>query len=348
VSLPPHKKQTQKIVRQTRGRERNCWREPPTWVCTHHTRLSRPERTPYRSFGLLWPDTSMATQFHARPISARDPAGMRTCWGDPRNCFAPTTPGCFVVDARRTGRLDFYGQILLWPPNSAHGPPVHATRQIYGLVGGSPEIRLHPPHPTVASWTHAVPVVWTSMARYFYGHPIPPMAHQCTRRGRGAELLGGPRTLVCIHHTRLSRRGRTPYRSFGLQWPDTSKATQFRAPPASARDPADMRTCWGIPRFVGTHLTPLSRRGRTPYRSFGLLWPDTSMATQFRPWPTSARDAAGMRNCWADPGHWFAPTTPGCRVVDARRTGRLDFSGQILLMPPNSAHRPPVHATRQE
>jgi len=199
-----------------RGRDAELLGGPRTLVCTHHTRLSRRGRTPYRSFGLQWPDTSNATKFCAPPASARDPAGMRSRWGDPWHCFAPTTPGCRVVDARHTGRLDFYGQILLRPPNSTHSPPVHATRVGCGLAGGTPDIGLHPPHPAVTWWTHAVPVVWTSVARYFYGHPIPRTARQCTRPSGDAKLLGGPPTFVCTHHTGLSRRGRTAFRSFGL------------------------------------------------------------------------------------------------------------------------------------
>ena len=92
------------------------------------TRLSRRGRTPCPWFGLLWRHTSMATQFRARTASARGRVGMQNCWGDARHRFAPTPPGCRVGDARRTCGLDFYGHILLWPPNSAHGPPVHAAR----------------------------------------------------------------------------------------------------------------------------------------------------------------------------------------------------------------------------
>ena len=33
-----------------------------------------------------------------------------------------------IGDACWTRALVFYGNILLWPPNSAHGPPVHAAR----------------------------------------------------------------------------------------------------------------------------------------------------------------------------------------------------------------------------
>ena len=36
--------------------------------------------------------------------------------------------------------------------------------------GGTPDVGLHSPHPLVAWLTHALPGVWTSMARYFYGH----------------------------------------------------------------------------------------------------------------------------------------------------------------------------------
>jgi len=99
--------------------------------------------------------------------------GSGNAGGDPRYWVAPTTPTCRVANARRTGRLDIYGQILLWPLNSAHRPPVHAAWQRTELSGGTPDIDMHPSHPPIASRTHAVPVVWTSMARYFYGHPNP-------------------------------------------------------------------------------------------------------------------------------------------------------------------------------
>jgi len=92
------------------------------------TRLSRRGRTLCPWFGLLWPHTSMATQFRARTASARGPVGMRDCRGDARHWFAPTPPGCRVGDARHTRGLDFYVQILLWPPNFAHGPIVHPAR----------------------------------------------------------------------------------------------------------------------------------------------------------------------------------------------------------------------------
>jgi len=261
-------------------------------VCAHTTRLTRRGRTPYPWFGLLWPRTSVATQFRARSASARGPFGMWNCWGDARHWFAPTPPACRVGDARRTRGLDFYGHILLWPPNSAHGPPVHAARLGCGIVGGTPDIGFHTHQPLDASGTHAVPVVWTSMATYFYGHLIPRTDRQCTRPGRDAELLGGRPRLVCAHTTRLTRRGRTPYPWFGLLWPRTSVATQFRARSASARGPF------------------------------------------------------GMWNCWGDARHWFAPTPLACGVGDARRTRGLDFYGHILLWPPNSAHGPPVHAAR--
>jgi len=198
------------------GRDAELLGGRSTRDCTHTTRLSRRGRTPYPWFGLVWPHTSMATQFRARTASARGPEGERNCCKDARHWFAPTSPACRVGDARRICGLDFYGHILLWPPNSAHGPPVHAARKGNGIVGRTPDTGLRPHHPLVASGTHAVPVVWNSMATYFYGHPIPRTDRQCTRPGRDAELLGGRPTLVCTHTTRLSRRGRTPYPWFGL------------------------------------------------------------------------------------------------------------------------------------
>jgi len=206
---------------------------------------------------------------------------------------------------------------------------------------------LHPPHPLFASGTHAVPVVWTSMATYFYGHPIPRTDRQRTRPGRDAESLGGRPTLVCTHHTRFSRRGRTPYPWFGLLWPHTSMATQSRVWTASARGPVrDAELLGGRPTLVCTRHTRLLCRGRTPYPWIGLLWPHTSMATQFGVWTAGARGPLVMRKCSGDPRHWFALTTHACRVGDARRIRGLNFNGHILLWPPNSAHGPPAHATR--
>jgi len=203
---------------------------------------------------------------------------------------------------------------------------------------------LHPHHPRVASGTHAVPVVWTSMATYFDGHPVPRADRQCTRPGREAELLGGRPTLVCTHVTRLSRRGRTPYPWFALLWPHTSMATQFRARTASARGPVGMRNCRGDARHWFAPTPPACRVGdarRTRGLDFNghiLLWPPNPART------ASARGPVGMRNCWGAARHWFAPSPPACRVGDARRTRGLDFYGHILLWPPNSAHGPPVHA----
>ena len=70
----------------------------------------------------------------------------------------------FVVGARTTRCVDFYGHILLWPPQYAHERPVHAARLGCTNASGTPDICLHQPRPLVASWTHALPGVWTSMA----------------------------------------------------------------------------------------------------------------------------------------------------------------------------------------
>ena len=218
---------------------------PPTLECTHHTRLSRRGRAQFSWFGFLWPHTSMAYRFLAHAASARGPVGMRNCWGDPRHWIAPTIPACRFGDARRTRGLDSYGHILLWPPNAAHGPPVHTPRSRCRIVGGAPEICLQTPHPLVASGTHAVLVVCTFTATYFYGHPIPRTDRHGTRPGRDTELLGGPPTLVCTHHNRWSRWRSAPYPWFALLRPHTSMATQFRARTANARGTVGMRNCWG-------------------------------------------------------------------------------------------------------
>jgi len=216
-------------------------RIPRTLVCTHNTRWSRRGRTHYPVCGLLWPHASMPTQVHARMASARGPVGMQRCRGDRRHWFAPTTPAGRVVDARTTRCVDFYGHILLWPPKYTHEWPVHAARLGGRNVEGTPEVRLHLPHLLVASWTHALPGVWTSMATYFYGHPGTRTNGQCTRPGWDAEMLKGSPTLVCTHQTRWSRRGRTHYPVCGLLWPHTSMATKVRARMASARGPVGMQ-----------------------------------------------------------------------------------------------------------
>jgi len=183
---------------------------PPPSVCTLHTRWSRRGRTPKAWFGILWPDTSMATPVCARMASASGVVGMHKCWGDPRRRFAPSTPGGRVAEAHRRRGLDFYGQILLWPPTYAHELPVEMVWLGCTNVGGARAVGLHAPHPVVASWTHTVGVVWTSMARYFYGHPRTRTNGQWKWRGWDAQMLGGPAPSVCTLHTRWSRRGRTP------------------------------------------------------------------------------------------------------------------------------------------
>jgi len=92
--------------------------------------------------------------------------------------------------------------------------------------------------------------------------------------------------------------------------------------------------------LVGTRLTRLSRRERAPYPWFGLLWPPTSMATPRRGRTASARGPVGMRNCWRDPRHWIAPTTPACRVGDARHTSGLDFYGHPVPCTDRQCTRP--------
>jgi len=218
-------------------------------VFTHNTRWSRRGRTHYPVCGLLWPHTSMATQERARMVSARGPVGMQKSSEDPRHWFAPTTPAGRVVDARPSWCVDFYGHILLWPPKYAHEWPVHASRLGCRNVGGTADIGLHPPHPLVASWTLALPGVWTSMATYCYGHPSTRTNGKCTRPDWDAETFGGPPTLVCTHHTRWSRRGRTPFPVCGLLWPHTAMATQVRAQMASASVLVGLQKCLEDPRL---------------------------------------------------------------------------------------------------
>jgi len=183
----------------------------------------------------------MATQVRTRKAHESGAVGMHKCWGDPRRPFAPSTPGGRVVDAHRRRGLDFNGQILLWPPTFAHEWLVQASWLGCTNVGRTAADGLHPPDPVVASSTHTVGVVWTFMARYFYGHPSTRTNGSCKRRGWDAPMLGGPPPSVCILHTRWSRRGRTPYAWFGLLWPDTSMATQVRARKALASGAVGMQ-----------------------------------------------------------------------------------------------------------
>jgi len=222
--------------------------------------------------------------------SASGVVGMQKCWGDPRHWFAPTTPAARVVDAHRTRGLDFYGQILLWPPKCAQEWPVQPARLGCRNFGGTPGVGLHAPHPAVASWTQTVRVVWTSIAIYCYGQPSTRTNGQCKQCGWYAEMLGGP------------------------------------------------------PASVSTHQIRWSCRGRKPYAWFGIIWPDTSMATQVRARMASESGAVGMQKCSGDPRRRFAPTTPGGRVVDAQRTCGLDLYFQILLRPTWYAHEWPVQA----
>jgi len=73
------------------------------------------------------------------------------------------------------------------------------------------------------------------------------------------------------------------------------------------------------------HHMRRSRRGRTAYAWFGLLWPDTSMANQVRAQMASESGVVGMHKCCRDPWRRSEPSTPGGRVVDAHRTRGLDF-----------------------
>ena len=232
---------------------------PPPSVCSHHTGSSRRGRTPHAWFGLLWPDTSMATQVRARMASASGLVGIRTCVGDPRRRFPSTTPGGRVVNAHRMRGLDFSGQKRLWPPKHAHEWPVQAAWLGFGNDRGTQGVCFHAPHPVVASWTHSARVVWTSMARYFYGDPRKRTNRQCKRRGWDTEMLNGPPAAVSTHHTRWALRGCTPYAWFGLPWPDASMATQVRAQMATASGVVGIQKCLGDPGSRPEPTTPVGR-----------------------------------------------------------------------------------------
>ena len=218
-------------------------RGPSTLICTHHVRSSRRGRTDYPVCGRLWPHTLMVTQVRARRASSRGRIRINKCGRDSHSRFAITTLDCRGVDAHRTRGLDSHGDIPLWPPQNAHKWPVHAPRLGCTYVGGTFDIGLYPPRPLVASWTHALPGVWTSVATCFYGHPSTRTNGQCTRRGWDAQMLGGPQTLVCGHHACWSRRGRTHHGLRERRWPVSSLATPVRARMASARGAAGTHKC---------------------------------------------------------------------------------------------------------
>jgi len=233
-----------------------------------------------------------------RMASARAAVGMHKCWGDRRHWFAPSTLAGRVVDARTTRRVDLYGHKPPWPPQYAHEWPVHARRLGRTNVEGTSSTGLQPPRPLVASWTDALPGVWTFMATYFYGHPRSPSNGLCTRRGWDAEVLGGPPTLVCTHHARWSRRGRMHHPACGLLWPHTSVAGPERARRARAHGAVCKAEVLREPPTLDcTHHARWSRRGRMHHPACGLLWPHTSMATPERARMAEARAAACTRKC---------------------------------------------------
>jgi len=221
---------------------------PPASVCTHHTRCSRRGRTHYLVCGLLWSHSSMATPVRARMDGASGVVGMQKCWRDFRRRFARNTCGGRAVDAHSTRGLDVNDRILLWPPTNAHYRPVQAVRMGCTNARGTPGVGLHPPHPVVASSTHTVRVVWTSMARCMYGHPSTRTNGHRKRRGWDVEQLVGPPTLVCTHHALWSRRGRTQSPMCGHLWANTSMAIPVRARMVSTHGVVGMQKCLEDPR----------------------------------------------------------------------------------------------------
>jgi len=232
----------------------------------------------------------MATPERARMASESGVVGKQRCCGDPRRRFAPTTPGLLVVDAHRTHGWDVLAQILLWPPKYAHEWPVQEAWLGSRDVVGTPAVGLHPPLPVDASWTPTIPVVWTSLATFFYGHPSTPTNGQCKRRPSETEKLGGPPPSLCTDNTRWSRRGRASYPSFGLLKPATSMATHERARMAKASDVTRMPKFWEDPRLLFAPTTP-GVLDVDPHRALGfdvfgqiLLWP----AKYTHEWPVQA------------------------------------------------------------
>jgi len=201
----------------------------------------------------------MATPERARMAHARGTVPVQKCSGDPRHWFAPTAPAGRVVDACTTRCVDFYGHIHLWPLQYAHEWPVHAARLGCRNVGGTPDIGLHPPSPLVASWTHPLLGVWTSMATYIYGQSNTRTNGHCTRRGSAADVFGGPPKLIFTHDARWSCRGCTHHPVCGLRWPHTSLATPVRARMANARGAISMLKRSRAPRHCLEPITPAVR-----------------------------------------------------------------------------------------
>jgi len=291
-----------------RGLDALQFEGPSTLVCSHHARWSRRGRTHYLVCGPLWPHSSMATLVRARMAGARGVVGMQKCWRDPRRRFARTTPGGRVVDAHRTRGLDFNDQIRLWPPKNTHDCPVQAVLLGCRNIGGTPDIGLHPPSPLVASRTHAPPDVRTCMATHVYAHRSTRTNGPCKRRGWDADLLEGLPASVCTHHTRWSRRRRTPYAWFELPWPEVFMATQVRARMASASGAVGMQNSswdpghWFAPTTSAARV--LDARNPLCVDIYGhiLLWPPQYA----HEW--SGRTAwLGCRNVWRTPGVGFNP-----------------------------------------
>jgi len=166
------------------------------------------------TLGVVW--TSMAIYFYGHPSTRTN--GQRK-W---RGWDAQTLGGCPAVGlhpahpvvASRTHTVGvvwtsmaiyFYGHARTRTNSQCKRRGWDAQ-----TLGGCPAVGLHPAHPVVASRTHTVGVVWTSMARYFYGHSSTWTNGQCTRRGRDAKMLWGHPPSVFTLHTWCSHRGRTP------------------------------------------------------------------------------------------------------------------------------------------
>ena len=105
---------------------------------------------------------------------------------------------------------------------------------------------------------------------------------------------------------------------------DFSGHTSTRTNGQCTRRGWDAKLLGGLHILVCTHHARWSRRGHAHYPVCELLWRQTSMATLVRARMASARGAVGMRKCWGDPRHRFAPNTPAGRLVDALTTWCVD------------------------
>ena len=104
----------------------------------------------------------------------------------------------------------------------------------------------------------------TSPCVVFYGHirlwpPQYPHEWPVHAAQLGCKYVGWTPTLVCAHHARSSRSGRSDYPVCGLLWPHTSMATPVRAQLARGHGAVGMHKYWADPRHRFSPTTPAGR-----------------------------------------------------------------------------------------